>query len=356
MTDGLHLLPEHEDSVWDEIVRKASDRNVFQSAGWGNYKRAAGWIPMRWVGRDDARTALAAQLLVRRLPLGLMVAWSPGGPLLGFGDLAPGELSSWLSLLLRRVSQMARAVYLRLDCHSPAAVGTAKDVAAVAERPRVRLNTGITTVLDLRKPPDALIAGMRPEHRRHLKRAASAGLRWVTGRDDTLLESLVKLHDEMLDVKRLRARHHLDRGELGRLVSALPTARVTVGYRGSEAATAGLLLEFGGRAVLQTPATGQLGRELSASYGLVLGVADLLRSEGIKELDLAGLSGRVRSAGVDQYKRGFGGSIVERLGEWEWASTRPMKWIVNLAVATRGPELVRRDERSRSRTPRGRVN
>jgi len=67
-------------------------------------------------------------------------------------------------------------------------------------------------------------------------------------------------------------------------------------------------------------------------------VRDLQRS-GVRQLDLAGLDPDGRTPGVDRFKLGFGGPVVERLGEWEWADPPILRLAVEAALAVRGQAI-----------------
>ncbi len=74
---------------WDEQLIGAEDYTVFQSFGWGEFKRREGWQPCRVVGHGpQGRVAAMMQLLTKTLPFGFAVGWAPGGPAMLFGSKA----------------------------------------------------------------------------------------------------------------------------------------------------------------------------------------------------------------------------------------------------------------------------
>ncbi|MBV9866838.1 MAG: peptidoglycan bridge formation glycyltransferase FemA/FemB family protein [Abitibacteriaceae bacterium] len=79
---------------------------------------------------------------------------------------------------------------------------------------------------------------------------------------------------------------------------------------------------------------------MRASYALVNYLVEYLQQHGITEFDFGGLDPRSSAAaGVNQFKRGFGGELIEYLGEWEWASQSWLRYALNLAVWYRGSQL-----------------
>lgn len=83
-------------------------------------------------------------------------------------------------------------------------------------------------------------------------------------------------------------------------------------------ATSCLVLTLADKAFYLLAATGTDGRRISAAYAMVFKLFELLKSRGVTRFDFGGIDPLSPSArGVDHFKRGFGGEIVEYLGEWE---------------------------------------
>ena len=62
-------------SEWNEFLKGHPDAHILQSGEWGELKSAFGWEAVR-----VAEGSLGAQILFRRLPLGLTFAYIPKGP------------------------------------------------------------------------------------------------------------------------------------------------------------------------------------------------------------------------------------------------------------------------------------
>lgn len=87
---------------WDEFLADKPDAHVLQMSAWGKLKSSFGWYP-RWVISGGC----GAQVLFRRLPLGLTVAYLPKGPV-GIG---------WKKLLpeLHQLCRKERAIFLKIE-------------------------------------------------------------------------------------------------------------------------------------------------------------------------------------------------------------------------------------------------
>jgi lipid II:glycine glycyltransferase (peptidoglycan interpeptide bridge formation enzyme) len=84
-------------------------------------------------------------------------------------------------------------------------------------------------------------------------------------------------------------------------------------------------------------ATNDLGRNTCAAYSMVPNLLKHLASKGIKRFDFGGIDpGNPGAAGVDHFKKGFGGSIVESLGEWEFMSSNAARFLINFGILKSG--------------------
>ena len=177
---------------------------------------------------------------------------------------------------------------------------------------------------------------MMVKHRYYVKRAEAAGLRWVWGSTDVLAGDLQLLHAEMSRAKRLPVGggYIADLGVLRRTFA--DDCVLLIGYAGAVPVTGCLVLMAGTTAFYLVAATGEDGRKVSAAYAMVWQLLGLLKARGIGCFDFGGLSPASSAmAGVDHFKRGFGGQVVEYLGEWELASPRYVGTIVGALIALR---------------------
>jgi peptidoglycan pentaglycine glycine transferase (the first glycine) len=71
-------MPELSAAEWEEFLSGFPDAHILQTSAWGELKAAFGWIPVR-----VAAASAGAQILFRRLPFGLTLAYIPKGPIGG---------------------------------------------------------------------------------------------------------------------------------------------------------------------------------------------------------------------------------------------------------------------------------
>jgi lipid II:glycine glycyltransferase (peptidoglycan interpeptide bridge formation enzyme) len=332
MTDWS-LVDTEQSLNWEGWLTQFAYSSVFQNWGWGEYKQAEGWCPLRFVARDNGESILAmAQVLVRRLPGGIKFIWVPGGP------LCHGASPHWDALLKSFHAQLAQVVgrcYVRCSMMQPHTSETADVLARTLNRPSVKLNSGYSVFLDLTDAEPVWLSSISSKHRYYVRKSKAAGLVWRYGANDTIFSSLVELTERMSREKSLPPQG-MSLDQLVRLRTFLPDApRALVGFLDEEPVTACLALRCGQNAFYSTAATVGRGREASAAYAMAAELRSRLRDEGVKLLDFGGIDLAPQGAGVAHFKLGFGGQKVEYLGEWEWSNLPGLRCAINLVMKYR---------------------
>lgn len=323
---------------WAKLLRTAVDASLWQSYGWGEYRRAFGWVPERWVARDgNGKPVCCLQALNKRLPLNRVVAWVPGGPMFGFPGTVPGAAGELVSGWLDEARRGTPLVYARFHVNRRHCPGAAYSLSQTCRRPVFKINSGFTVQVDLAPSLDELRSGMTAKHRYYAKQAEAAGLGWKFGNTGELARDTALVHREMVRKKGLT-----DLRCDGATLSAIDRgfgdgALFLLGYRNGSPVTACLVLIEGDVALYLLAATSPEGRTTSAAYAMIVQLFEILKSRGITRFDFGGLAPRSpAAAGVDHFKRGFGGQVVEYLGEWEWAAAESVRWAANFLVKWRG--------------------
>ncbi len=87
---------------WTAFLTSRPQTHILQTSAWGEFKAGFGWKPVRVQAGESG-----AQILLRRLPLGLSFAYIPKGPL---GD-------DWQALWpeIDRVCRQNRAIFLKIE-------------------------------------------------------------------------------------------------------------------------------------------------------------------------------------------------------------------------------------------------
>jgi hypothetical protein len=324
--------------MWDAELVKAEDYAVFQSYGWGEFKRSAGFRPLRWIARDAAGNTVAmVQFLLKSLPLGFAVAWAAGGPAVRF---KPAGVRSGFDLagLLSAVRAHVPRVLVKFDSYIADDPDAAAQFSQLCKRPRAHITSGVSIQFDISKGAKAFVERMTSKHRYYLRKAEPAQLSWEAGNGTKDIAVLVSLHRAMTTSKGLKSGSKT-KSEYASLRDALGASGMTIvtGYLDGEPVTSCLTLDFGKKAFYYVAATGQTGRQIGAAYAMLPRLVEVLHGKGIELFDFGGIApGSPKAKGVDHFKKGFGGTVIEYLGEWEWASVPFLASAVGILMKYRG--------------------
>lgn len=321
-------------SEWDDRLLTCDYYNVFQSFGWGEYKRSSGWIPHRYIAKNKGGAVVAiAQILIKPLYGGVKLCWSAGGPVFCFRNFKVNNIPDLLSMLCDKVSEVnGKRSLIRFYSHADNNPDLSYQMSRICFKSVFKINSGYSIRIDLSQPIESILAEMTSKHRYYVKKALKQEIQWKAERDMDAVQGFLLLHNEMLKQKRLRSLK-TNIKEVSNMLKALnEDAFIFSGYIESEQITSCLVLTFGDKAFYMLAATSEKGRKANLSYSMVYNLFEYLKKKGINEFDFGGIATTSAAAGVNHFKSGFGGEILEYLGEWDWATSKWLRWGLNLAV------------------------
>ena len=333
MVSWKHISEDEAKSNWDDWLIALDNYSVFQSFAWGEYKRCTGWHVDRWVAEDDKTPLAAAQALSKRLPGGIRLIWIPGGPLVRKIYFENGKVVPFLKRLIQALSeQFGSKIYVRLNMSIPTSVELTYQLSRCFKRVIWPISASYSYHLQIQPKEDDMLACMRKKHRYYTRKSLSAPIVWKEGTGEEYCRDFLNVHDQMIRSKGLErlAVPHDDFRLL--LQSFSKQARIVTGYVETIPVTTCLILILGQSGFYYLAATNDKGRELSASYGMAFRAMLILLEKGITHLDMGGIDPR-KDQGVTHFKKGFGGRMVEYLGEWDWASSEWLRCAANIMIA-----------------------
>ncbi len=344
---------------WDRGMN-AAGASLLQSWLWGEFKKQAGWSPLRLVMRGDTHRAakqplIASQMLFRavpRIPLPLSVAYIPRGPVY-MPDASVGEDTEeafWASI--HSVARKRGAIFLKVEPNieldeQVTRATVDRKMQARGFRPSGRLQPARTIVLDIGKSEDDLLRAMKPKTRYNLRLAGRRGvvvrraetledlrtfynLLQVTGERDEFGIHTFPYYEQMLKLFGLG-------GDSNALV--LLAEHPDESER-AEGPIAGLLaLKFGHEAIYMYGASANRGREHMPTYLLQWEAVKWARTHGCTVYDFWGIpdapsddeggssptaeavspiNARAGLRGVYWFKKGFGGREIEYPGAYDY--------------------------------------
>jgi hypothetical protein len=312
---------------WDGHVAALSG-GFYQTYGWGEVRRVTGWQPLRLLARRSGRIIAAASVLVKR-KLGLAVCWIPGGPL-GASDVLDGEFRAALGSVLGTKWFYCRISLLRTDLENE----TSFMARTGWKRPAVAMSSGLTMSYTLAGDETERLKRTSGNWRHNLKRSGRYGLR-IEQWESPDFEAISALYREMESLKSLPEQH--SEAELAMIFTKCREQVVV--YRCLT--TEGRLLAIraaglsGATAIDLLAVAGGEARKVYASHATLWALLNHCSRLGLRDYDLSGVD-PVGNKGVFDFKHGTGASLVECLGEWEWASLPGLRQAVNWLLARKG--------------------
>nr|MBI3612079.1 peptidoglycan bridge formation glycyltransferase FemA/FemB family protein [Nitrospirota bacterium] len=319
---------------WDAALSTLPGSNIFQSHQWGELKRSSGWTPSRWSAlQRNGSTAGMVQILMKPVLPGLWYGWAPGGPVCSFGEHSGAGAAVLIAGLIDALKVKGGTVYVRFDSHVGVDGPLTSAFQETLVRPLCRLNSGYALELSLPPTMDEFLEGLSSKHRYYVKKALKEKLEWRAANDRQSVEELARLNAEMVENKRQRwlARSEEDIAHFCRLLG--DAAVIFTGYSGGTPVVSCLILVYRHQAFYWMAAAGAKGRALGASYAMIYRLVEYLLERKITDFNFGGIApGSNQAEGVNHFKRGFGGKIIENLGEWEYGSSAWVRCSVNLGI------------------------
>ena len=296
--------------------------HVLQTAGWGELKAATGWNVRRFVLEGGV-----AQVLLKPLPLGLSVAYAPRGPL-----VAPERLGEAIAAL-REALARERCASLLCDPEAPddPAIRASLARTGVSASP-VFVQPRRTLLMDLSKGDEELFAAMRKKTRQYIHKAERAAVVTEESRDvDRFMKVLSAVGQR--DRFAIRSREYFET-----LLSAFGDRALLMFARiGDEDTGAMLLVRMADRAWELYGGWSGAHAEARPFYLLKWRAMLRMRQLGVRRYDMYGLADSADDplAGVENFKLGYGGEVVEWIGALETPVRKALYPLWQLAARRR---------------------
>ncbi|HEY7346854.1 MAG TPA: peptidoglycan bridge formation glycyltransferase FemA/FemB family protein [Ktedonobacterales bacterium] len=351
----MTVLGQNDQEMWDAFVADTPNGHLLQCWAWGELKRTLGWEPLRialW-DADSGRLLAGAQALLRPIPLtGSLFAYIPKGPALDWSDAACCELFlAGLHAYLRT----RRVAVLRVEPDLPEKIGengeadpaspsqTPADPAArfgglysAAQGQEVarRLNNlGFrrtpdhiqqlrTIAVDLAADEQTIASRQKAKWRYNTNLAARKG---ITVRQAQSLDDLQHWYD-LVEITRARDRFaSRTLSYYQRAWKSLKAGNQAELFLAEHAGTllAGIFVSRVGRqGIYLYGASSDQNRQLMPNHLLQWEAMRWAKAQGATLYDLWGIANSDDPgdplAGVTQFKRGWGGKVIQYIGAFDY--------------------------------------
>lgn len=328
---------------WDERLF-AGNGHLLQSWAWGELKSRFGWTPLR-VHVGEA----TAQILFRRLPLGLSLAYIPKGPVVDWANLAQ---CCALFSIIHTEAKKRRAILLKVEptvalgathlqsfdhTQDKSASHLDSEVAKAAINfltqagftPADTIQPRTSLVIDLNGDEAAILAAMKQKTRYNIRLAEKKG---VTVRQGSAAD--VATFHQLALVTAARdgfGVHSLDYYQAAYTLFSPHHCALLIAEFAKEPLAALMAFSQGQAAYYFYGASANEGRQLMPAYLLQWEAIRWAKSQGCTHYDLWGIPDADPTTleaqfeqrhdglwGVYRFKRGFGGQWVQSIGAYDY--------------------------------------
>jgi lipid II:glycine glycyltransferase (peptidoglycan interpeptide bridge formation enzyme) len=147
---------------WQEFLWNFPEAHILQSGEWGELKSSFGWQPVRIVANEGG-----AQILFRRLLLGMTLAYIPRGPI--------GRLTQEFWYEVDRACHHKRAIFLKIELDELESSGNTNMLNALNiqgfQRSPHNIQPPRTIIIDLKGREEEILARMKQKCRYNIRLA-----------------------------------------------------------------------------------------------------------------------------------------------------------------------------------------
>jgi len=325
----LRSMPVEQREQWDCFINEHLQGHFLQSWGWGELKAASGWHPLRLALWDTAHNELvaAAQVLRRTAPhLSLRLghlAYIPKGPVLDWTNVpVRNTFFTQLHQLLRLQGAIALRVELEQEQEDEDNTTIQAYLIQQHMQPIHAVQPARTIILDITPDEATLLAQMKEKWRYNVRLAGRKG---VTVRIAETIED-VQAWYRLLETTGERDQfgiHTLSYYiQVWRTFTPRNQARLLLAEHDGQLLAGIFVSVFARQAIYLYGASSNEQRQLMPNYLLQWEAIRWAKSCGATTYDFWGIpetdDENEAMAGVYRFKSGWGGRVVQFLGNYEY--------------------------------------
>lgn len=321
---------------WDSIIAEFSGSNIYQSWSYGKEHSLSKYRQVkRFVLFENDASVIASQFRIKMIPIiKFGIAEANWAPLIKIKNNESWEknLETFLTSIVKEFN--LKKMIIRFETISSYDVSNDEKIKEIFERNGYRQNkqkrTYRTTVLDLDKSMEKLLADLNKKWRQGLSYAQKAELSVETGSDNNFYSRFLKIYNEMMKVKKFPT--GVDINAIGRIVDSLDKNQkidIWIARKNDQDIGATICSTAGDSTLYFLAATlpGSRG-PLQPGYLLLWESIRKAKERGIKWFDLGGLTD-IPDSGVDKFKNRMNGTRIMFPGWYEYSAEKYVKCVIN---------------------------
>lgn len=300
---------------WDAFLMNHPDCHILQTSTWGRFKSIFGWMPYHIKAGDTG-----AQVLIRKLALGVSIAYVPKGPV----------GSNWIPLI-EEINNLCRkeksiVLYVEPDCWEEEGTHCFNQLqnflpADIAIQPRK------TIIISLEGDEEEWLSRMKQKTRYNIRLAERKGVQVKKSEDISIFNKMIEITGERDEFGIHEAKYYR---QVFELFSKEDMCSMLIAEYEKKPLAALIVFFRGNRAWYFYGASNNQERNRMPTYLLQWEAMRLSAARGCTTYDLWGIPDESPEIleenftersdglwGVYRFKRGFGGEIKRSAGVFE---------------------------------------
>lgn len=317
---------------WDNFVTSHPEFALMQSWEWGEFKKELGWKVLRYGVEQNGKLVAGAQVKVKYFGFNLIgVAYIARGPIMNWQD---EETARMLFDAIHAKMRRKHIIFLKIEPAldwSPETVQTLRNFGF--RESRFRNQPQCTTIIDLRPEETTILARMHKSNRKNIKRSQRDGIVIRMGDESDLPIALDLL-------KHTAERKHFSEQSLDyyqkewKLLSRSGNYKIHLAEYSRKVIAMSMDVIFGDRCFALHSGSLDEFNHLKANDLLIWHVIQWAKLKGCVAYDLWGVPDEIGDYmkrgeeipierkdglwGVYYFKRGFGGTLSNYVGAWDF--------------------------------------
>ncbi len=337
---ATRVIDNKDIEAFNKFVFDHSQGHFLQLWNWGEVKSGTGWKPLPLVLEKNGEICAALLLLKRALPIPFLkkcILYAPRGPVVIKNN---SEYCKNLFLGARQIAKNEKAIFIKID---PAIIKDDQEFIEIIKKCGfIHNETGLNFEgvqpsfvfrLSIDKTEEELLAAMHPKWRYNIRLAAKKGVTVREAADRTDLKNFYELLSVTSERDRFLIREFKYFEWIWDYMVAADFAKIFLAEYEGTLVSATLALRTKDTVWYLYGASSNEYRNVMPNYLIQWEMIRWAKSLGCKTYDFRGVSGDLDEDnplyGLYRFKKGFGGELVEFIGEWDLVNSKLFYWAWN---------------------------
>lgn len=312
---------------WDTWIALHPFGDILQSWEWGEVKRGELWRAMRIRVLEHADILAQAQILTRKMPLGMSLYYMPRGPVMDYASPRAGEILNTILDWTKEHATRHRGLMIKL--------GPAVSLAQAPQATQLFMAAGLkpsfksvqaqhTYIVDLSQTEAAIMESFDKDTRNLVRRSAREGVvvdSYTEAGEQKGLRTFHNLYMAAAEHGRFAPRPWGQFSRLWEIMAPLGMARVYIASFEDKPLAGNLVLKLGDKSFQLYAGSRRDEPKKFATYALQWATMQDLKANGVTAYDMWGRAPsndpKHSWAGLSLFKKGFGGKEVEYVGDFD---------------------------------------